>query len=48
MWGRADDQRGSLAEMSDFFTNSFCENFKENSNLGWKGKMGGKNTEDAL
>ena len=42
--GRVDDQRGESAEMSAFFTKRLCVTFKENSNLGWKTKSGGKNT----
>ena len=40
---RVDDQQGASAEMRDFFTKHICVNFKENSNLGWKTKSGGRN-----
>ena len=44
---KVDDRRGASAEMSKmsaFFTKRLCVNFKENSNLGWKTKIGGRNT----
>ena len=31
-----------------FFTKSICVNFKDDSNLGWKTKIGGRNAEVAF
>ena len=43
--GGVDYQQEVSAEMSAFFTNRLCMNFKDNSNLGWKTKIGGRSTE---
>ena len=46
--GRVDERQGASAEMSAFKTKSLCVNSKENSNLVWRTKSGGRNMEDAL
>ena len=47
LWGRGDDRQGASTEKI-FFTKHLCVNSKENSNLGWRTKSAGRNTEDAL
>ena len=48
MWGRGDNQPRLSSGMSYIFANHLCANLKESSNLGWKTKSGGRNTEVAL
>ena len=46
--GRVDDQWVVSAESNDFFIKRLCVNSKDNSNLGWKTRIGDINIEVAL